>query len=527
MPELSFINKQKDLRKCFEIKFYVILLQCLLEKKAEFDPNFFYKIFDLKKIIQDGLNDYIAQKTQDRFKNLVIKIITIIGEHLEQIIWDFNDRECIRNKHGQISRYKVKKSLNPIGAKINFETLSYLAYFSSEFNEAKISTILDSSENLNILRSDLNILLAKLEFITESEIHDLKDKQSQLMKHYSIQDEDFKNLMKTKSVDIMPEYLTDLASFSHDRVCSNNIIENINLFRSKVDSIKESNNLLHVYFLASILFQIGESLHEYSDIVKTESVRTLFGHLYKIFRTDIYFYSHKLKNGNFLTSYVNLFQEINFDLKILINCILGFLDDFGNLSQFENSLYQMIKLENIKEKTEKFLNMKKNNENKNSKEKSNLAREEIEDKKIETKLKNIVNNSEDEYLNFLNLIEVDDGSPYKLHALKFSISRIGYYFKSYNELNLNEDNFPNKHDLYSMIYDLLKTRHVNVRDVCNNKSYFLNERFELYFRTMYKNVLFDFISFYSKKNSESSRSNETDKEFENNIEIYKSDLENL
>ena len=68
MPELSFLNKQKDLRKCFEIKFHVILLQCLFDKKAEFDPNFFYKIFDLKKIIQDGLNDYIAQKTQDRFK---------------------------------------------------------------------------------------------------------------------------------------------------------------------------------------------------------------------------------------------------------------------------------------------------------------------------------------------------------------------------------------------------------------------------------------------------------------------------
>ena len=107
----------------------------------------------------------------------------------------------------------------------------------------------------------------------------------------------------------MPEFLTNLASFCHDRLCSSNIIEIIKLYKTEVkNSVKESNDLIHVYFIASLLFQIGQSLHEYSDFVKNESLKAVFKDLYKIFRNDIYFYSHYLKYREFLIEFVNLFE---------------------------------------------------------------------------------------------------------------------------------------------------------------------------------------------------------------------------
>ena len=507
MVETSIINKEKDLKICFYIKFKIILIECLFSKKKEFNADLFYKtVPTIKTNLQNKINDYItsANENQDHyFKSILIKSLCLIGKNLEQISWNFNDRECIRNKHAELNRYSDKKTQNPIGAKLNFETLAYLIHLNEDLNEDKVKAILDSSQNLACLREDLLKLLAKLDFITLNEdqfdMKDLKEVQKNLIDNYSIEINS-ENLMRKKSVDVMPEFLTSIAWFCHDRMCSNNIIQLISLYKTEAnDAIRNSNQMLHIYFIASILFQIGQSAHEYSNFILVDSLKVLFkANLYKIFRSDIYFYSHKLKHKLFLNEYIDLFETVNTDLEKLIQIIFQFLASHENFKKF----YELCQDTQVKDLTNS-INLKLDNfieKNRTKPQCSNEkeARVDSDERKVQIRATNTFNNIKEEYLNFSNFINIDDNSIYKPHAIKFSICLIGNYFRNSNELVtiLKKTEYKNIDNLFLMINDILKTRHMNARDVCNENNTFLVERFQFYFNQFYKINLDDFVKNY-------------------------------
>jgi hypothetical protein len=500
------INKKKDSERCFYIKFNIILMECLFSKRQEFDPSFFYKtVATVKTNFQDRIEDYINSKDdQDNyFKSVLIKPLSQIGKLLDEISWNFDDPECIRNKHAEFSRYNDKKTQNPIGAKLNFEDLAFLVHINDDLNLDKIKSIFNSDEKFICLRNDLHILFAKLEFICKSDtLIELKEIQESLINHYSIEI-NTKDFMKKKSIDITPEFLTNVALFCHDRLCSNNIIELINLYKTytQTDAIctRNSNQILNVYFKTSVMFQIGQSLREYSDFILIDSLRLLFKtNLYKIFRSDIYFYSHKLKEDSFLSKYLVLFEDINSDLAELIKIIFEFLGNYENFNKF-SELYQDIRVKEfinrINSKVTKF-NEKKRISNQDIG--GTDATVESDERKVDIKIRNAFNNIKQEYLNISNLINEDD-SPHKFHAIKFSICLIGNYLRNSNELisYLKTDGYSDMDNIYGMINDILKTRHMNARDVCNEeRNMFLNERFHVYFIQGYKKILDNFIRKY-------------------------------
>ena len=353
------------------------------------------------------------------------------------------------------------------------------------------------------MRNDLHILFAKLEFICNSDtLIELKEIQESLINHYSIEINS-KDLLKKKSIDMTPEFLTNLALFCHDRLCSNKIIGLITLYKKyaqmDASSTRNSNQILHVYFKTSVMFQIGQSLREYSSFILIDSIRLLFKtNLYKIFRGDIYFYSHKLKDDSFLSKYVALFEDINSDLAELIKMIFEFLGNYENLNKF-SELCQDIQVKELINK----INSKVTNFN----EKKRISNQDIgetdptmesDERKADIKIRNAFNNIKQEYLNISNLINEDD-SPHKFHAIKFSICLIGNYLRNSNELisYLKTDGYSDLDNIYAMINDILKTRHMNARDVCNEeRNMFLNERFHVYFIQQYKKILDNFIRKY-------------------------------
>ena len=299
--------------------------------------------------------------------------------------------------------------------------------------------------------------------------------------------------MKNKSIDITPEFLTNLAFFCHDRLCSNNIIELITLYKTdaQMDAFctRNLNQMLHLYFKTSVMFQIGQSLREYSSFILIESLRLLFKtNLYKIFRSEIYFYSHKLKDNSFLSEYIVLFEDINSDLAELVKIIFEFLGNYENLNKFRE-LYQDIQvrelINRINSKVTNFNEKKRINNQDSGETDPSMASDE---RKVDIKIRNAFNNIKQEYLNISNLINEDD-SPHKFHAIKFSICLIGNYLRNSNELIsfLKTDGYSDMDNIYGMINDILKTRHMNARDVCNEeRNIFLNERFHVYFiRTQY------------------------------------------
>ncbi len=507
MNATSIKNKKKDLELCYYIKFNIILIECLFSKLHEFNPSFIYELVPTIKSNQDRIGEYIDSKDNHdcHFKSVLIKPLSQIGKFLEDISWNFDDPECIRNKHGEFSRYNDKKTQNPIGAKLNFEALAFLVHISDVLNLDKIMQILNSDEKLSCLRNDLNILFSKLNFIIISEtsfdLKDMKEIEENLFKHYSIEINTPKTLLKKKSIDILPEFLTNLALFCHDRVCSNYIIELITLYKTDAqkDSFCTSNSsqLLHVYFVASVMFQIGQSLHEYSSFILTDNLRILFKtKLYEVFRSDIYFYSHKLKDKTFLSEYVILFDDVNSDLAKLIEIVFEFLGNFENLNKF-SELCQDIQVKKLINQINSKLSSfeKKRIIYQGSREKD--AKIESDEEKANIKIKNVFNNIKQEYLNFSNLITEDD-SPHKFHAVKFSICIIGNYLKNSNELTsfLKSDGYSNIDNIFEMIDDILKTRNSNARDVCIERNYFLNERFHVYFIQRYNSILDDFIKKY-------------------------------
>ena len=506
MNETSIINKKKDLERCFYIKFNIILMECLFSKRQEFDPSFFYKtVATIKTNFQDRIEDYINSKENqdDYFKKVLIKSLSQIGKLLDEISWNFDDPECIRNKHAEFSRYNDKRKQNPIGAKLNFETLAFLVHINDDLNLDKIKSIFNSDEKFICLRNDLHILFVKLEFICKSDtLIELKETQESLINHYSIEI-NTKDLMKKKSIDITPEFLTNLAFFCHDRLCSNNIIELITLYKTdaQMDAFctRNLNQMLHLYFKTSVMFQIGQSLREYSSFILIESLRLLFKtNLFKIFRSEIYFYSHKLKDNSFLSEYIVLFEDINSDLAELVKIIFEFLGNYENLNKFRE-LCQDIQvrelINRINSKVTNFNGKKRINNQDSGETDPSMASDE---RKVDIKIRNAFNNIKQEYLNISNLINEDD-SPHKFHAIKFSICLIGNYLRNSNELIsfLKTDGYSDMDNIYGMINDILKTRHMNARDVCNEeRNIFLNERFHVYFIQHYKKILDDFIRKY-------------------------------
>ena len=110
----------------------------------------------------------------------------------------------------------------------------------------------------------------------------------------------------------MPEFLTILASFCHDRISITKLLELITAFDTHHVALMASTRVLHKYYMASLLFQIGQICHELSEcllpkfqkergskVAKTSIFTNVFKMIYKKFCTQIYTYPHVIRRTSF------------------------------------------------------------------------------------------------------------------------------------------------------------------------------------------------------------------------------------
>ena len=521
-----------DLKKCFAIKYYILLFEYTCSHNTYDTMLDKYKILvNSKGEIDSKIEEFLKSFNFDNIE-YQLQTLRIIGKLLEEISWDTQEMNHIRNKHGQFGRYNDKKSKIPSGAKLNFEILAYLADCQNDINRVLFCDPLNFAVILkNNMRNDLRILREKLDFITNDntlidEQHSFNSELEKLKKLQANFDSEIDTNSERKKLssikhEEMPHFLINLASFCHDRICIKRMIELISLFDRNHAKLIDSKKVVHKYFMSSLLFQIGQLCNEMSECLlpvfekkgdieeekKSLTTTQVFKLIYKKFRTQIYAYPHVINKPDtsqnqidLLRILINGFKEIKSDLRRL-------LDEhfWPQVNTFNKPLYEFIsndydlinrpslndepisdfekgmvsKLELLMVNLNAVIDYKMQTSYKRKEQTSDrpLTKEDISKKKVEKFVK-ILNNTHLEIKNY-NEIKKDELSEreYYTDAFKMSIVNMGYYYKILDLTNFLQIQIPNLNEIKPIIYEILLIRHKNAREMCSSSITDLNMRF--------------------------------------------------
>lgn len=229
-------------------------------------------IGSLKKI-NELINEIINPNTTPLERDDFLLNLSTIGQRINDISWDENDKYCIRNEHGYRNRYKKKSnSHNPKGAKLDFETLCHLQDLAKDVDSRELLIT-----NRTLVENSLTVLQEKVHFILSQHLE-----RSQCVELGIPPTE----LKESHNTDV--GFIKKVTAYYHDKRSINKLITLLETIDTPIYQNLDLSNKVDRYWLGYFFVQLGETAKEISEFIKPETnksdakentVRFLFGKL--------------------------------------------------------------------------------------------------------------------------------------------------------------------------------------------------------------------------------------------------------
>ena len=360
-------------------------------------------------------------------------ILTEIGEKFSKLSVNLNCPHC--NKDG--NKRKEKNTINFTCSIAYFEVLANLKFTSTNEN-AKHYLLNASQETLNKFKADFQILIKRI----NSVLNGINQNET-------------------------PLFLSKFTFYITFSECLSKMIALTDIFNRNIDSKFELSIQLNRYFIASILFQIGQLGREINVCIKMNQAKhaetlvyKIFQKFYEKFRTQIYFLFRKIRfnteNDSLLPTLTNSFRGLDY-----ANFLKHVLQNLGPLDKFDQAIPDILK--DFKHSEVIFDSLKSITSLKIKK--SNVSK----DKPLQFILTNIRNiETEYEILNgFKEKCSQSESYVFEC-ASRLSIGYIGLFLKKLKSSTVfqnNLHNFDSKlvENYYNNYYKILKIRHIEAR----------------------------------------------------------------
>lgn len=210
--------------------------------------------------------------------------LSCIGRLINDISWDQDNKDCIRNKHGYRNRHKAEgNKKNKTGGKLDFETLAHLKNLAEDQEFQWLLTT-----DLNLVKDSLTNIQQKIYFILSKEFIHLDES--------SRSDVDPGHAINKEASDEEDGFIRKVSAYYHDRICITKLIELLEEIGTPKYQYLDLNNKIDRYWLGYLFTQIGEVAKEVSEFIKSEKYTTAEPNLTRFFFGKLGNYRQEIKN---------------------------------------------------------------------------------------------------------------------------------------------------------------------------------------------------------------------------------------